>query len=61
MATTKQIFKHFKLTIMKNKKQKIEQLQSSVKQQLISKLVLNNVKGGIGCPPPIRGQKKGQD
>ena len=38
---------------MKNRKQTIEQIKSTAQTQLISKLVLNNLKGGIGCPPPI--------
>ena len=49
---------------MKNKRQKtlnINTLKSNKQDQLINKLVLKNLKGGIGCPPPIRGQKKGQD
>ena len=38
---------------MNYKKQTIEQIKSAAKSQLIDKLVLNNLKGGIGCPPPI--------
>ena len=41
---------------MKNKRQKtlnINTLKSNKQDQLINKLVLKNLKGGIGCPPPI--------
>ncbi|MEM9822298.1 MAG: hypothetical protein AAF985_14540 [Bacteroidota bacterium] len=40
---------------MKNKKQTIEQIKKATNQELISALMLKNVKGGraqLCCPPP---------
>ncbi len=38
---------------MKNKKQKITIEQIESRTALMSKLVQINLKGGIGCPPPV--------
>ena len=41
---------------MRNKRQQtknINNIKATATQNLINKLVLKNLKGGIGCPPPI--------